>query len=57
MSAPRSYTVYTRATINYLLSNYKNQRMQEISLALDIPVRKLYELAERQGIQKTKRKT
>ncbi len=56
MTPSRSYIQHSRATVAYLLSHYHRQTMREIAGALHIPARKLYELAEREGIQKTKRK-
>ena len=56
MASPRSYMFHSTATINYLLANYSRQPMREIAEVLDIPAKKLYKLAEREKIQKTKGK-
>lgn len=56
MSAPRAYIHYTTPTINHLRNHYHRQPMREIAAELGFPARKLYELAEREGIQKRKRK-
>lgn len=49
---PRAYIFHSATTIRHLRRNYHRQPMREIAQELGIPTRKLYELAERQGIKK-----
>jgi hypothetical protein len=56
MPPPRAYIHHTTATITFLKTNYGRRTMKECAVELGIPPRKLYKLAEREGIQKRKGK-
>jgi hypothetical protein len=56
MHAPRAYIHHTTATITFLKIHYRRRPMKEISVELGITPRKLYELVQREGMQKRNRK-
>jgi hypothetical protein len=49
---PRPYLFHSSATVRYLRQHYSRQPMREIAAELGIPARKLYGLAQREGIKK-----
>lgn len=57
MTAARAYIHHTTATITFLKTNYCRRPMKELSVELGIPLRKLYELVQREKLQKRNRKT
>ncbi|MDO7846467.1 hypothetical protein Q5H92_08870 [Hymenobacter sp. M29] len=58
MPAPRAYIHHSTTTITFLKTNYMRlgRPMKELSVELGISTKKLYKLAERERILKTKGK-